>query len=248
MSGNDKEMRRDINASELLDMPVFSTSRGETVGTVRNIVIDPQEKRLLALTVEKRGWYQEVRVIPAARVLSLGVDVVNIDEKCAAGRVANLPRIVEYMHHPCNLVGNRLVSDDGQSLGRVERCYLDRDSGRISRLMLTGGWLGNLWLGRVFVPAQYIRSIGPEAVVVERRCLEDLQLKESMLRLGVRTAGERCQQAAQRSQQWGQNALRELQKRRQQRAAARADARREEQAEPAADVSLEVPMKASMEA
>lgn len=221
MGSQDKELRRDIDAGELLDMPVFSVSRGEAVGSVRNIILDPREKRLLALTVEKRGWYQEVRVIPAARVLSLGADVVNIDEKCAAGRSVSLPRIVEQMHHPCNPVGSRLMSEDGRSLGRVERCYLDCRTGCISRLMLSGGWLGNLWLGRVFVPAEYICSIGDGTVVVAQHCLDDLQLQESVLHQSVRTAGERWQQAARRSQQWGQNALQEMQKRRRQRIAAK---------------------------
>ncbi|MBQ3181134.1 MAG: PRC-barrel domain-containing protein [Firmicutes bacterium] len=221
MGGRNKELSRDINASELLDMPVFSVSRGETVGVVRNIVIDPCEKRLLALTVEKKGWYQDLRVIPAARVLRLGADVINIDERCAAGRTASLPRIVEYMHHPCALVGSRLLSEDGSTLGRVERYYLDRESGCISRLMLSGGWLGDLWLGRVFVSAQYIRSINDGTIVVEKRCLEDLELQESVLRQGMRAAGEQCRQAAERSQHWGQNALRELQQRRRQRAAAK---------------------------
>ena len=88
----------EVNAMYLLDMPVFSINEAEAIGVVKNIIIDPVEKCLLALAVDKRGWYHDVRVIPAAKIRSIGEDVINIDEKQSAQRAVNLPRIVENMH------------------------------------------------------------------------------------------------------------------------------------------------------
>ena len=129
----------EVNAMYLLDMPVFSINEAEAIGVVKNIIIDPVEKCLLALAVDKRGWYHDVRVIPAAKIRSIGEDVINIDEKQSAQRAVNLPRIVENMHKPFSLVGSRIISDDGHLLGKVERFYLEREGGRISRLDIAGG-------------------------------------------------------------------------------------------------------------
>lgn len=161
----------EVNAMYLLDMPVFSINEAEAIGVVKNIIIDPVEKCLLALAVDKRGWYHDVRVIPAAKIRSIGEDVINIDEKQSAQRAVNLPRIVENMHKPFSLVGSRIISDDGHLLGKVERFYLEREGGRISRLDIAGGPLSGLWSGHTSVPASYIITIGAEAVVVPfRQC------------------------------------------------------------------------------
>ena len=74
----------EVNAMYLLDMPVFSINEAEAIGVVKNIIIDPVEKCLLALAVDKRGWYHDVRVIPAAKIRSSGEDVINIDENQSA--------------------------------------------------------------------------------------------------------------------------------------------------------------------
>lgn len=182
----------EVNAMYLLDMPVFSINEAEAIGVVKNIIIDPVEKCLLALAVDKRGWYHDVRVIPAAKIRSIGEDVINIDEKQSAQRAVNLPRIVENMHKPFSLVGSRIISDDGHLLGKVERFYLEREGGRISRLDIAGGPLSGLWSGHTSVPASYIITIGAEAVVVDRACLEDLQVTASVLQVNFAAAKERA--------------------------------------------------------
>lgn len=183
----------EINAMYLLDMPVFSINEAEAIGVVKNIIIDPVEKCLLALAVDKRGWYHDVRVIPAAKIRSIGEDVINIDEKQSAKRTVNLPRIVEYMHKPCELVGNRIISDNGQMLGRVERFFIARDTGRISRLdVSSGGLFAGLVSGRVTVPASFIITIGADAVVVDKSCLEHLQISAGVLQVNFAAAKERA--------------------------------------------------------
>lgn len=211
-------MLNEVNAMFLLDMPVFSINEAEAIGVVKNIIIDPVEKCLLALAVDKRGWYHDVRVIPAAKIRSIGEDVINIDEKQSAQRTVNLPRIVEYMHKPCGLVGNRIITDEGQMLGKVERFFLARDTGRISKLEVSGGIaggvLGGLWAGRVAVPASFIITIGADAVVVDKSCLEHLQINASVLQVNFAAARERAtdlwQQTVVGTQRFGRGVLQHI--------------------------------------
>ncbi len=208
----------EVNAMYLLDMPVFSINEAEAIGVVKNIIIDPVEKCLLALAVDKRGWYHDVRVIPAAKIRSIGEDVINIDEKQSAKRTVNLPRIVEYMHKPCGLVGNRIISDEGQMLGKVERFFLARDTGRISKLEISGGIAGSVFGGflggRVAVPASFIITIGADAVVVDRSCLEHLQINAGVLQVNFAAARDKAadiwQQTVVNTQRFGRGVLQHI--------------------------------------
>lgn len=219
----------EINAMQLLDMPVFSISEAESIGLVKNIIIDPAEKCLMALAVDKRGWYHDVRVIPAGKIRSIGEDVINIDEKQSAKRAVNLPRIVENMHKPCSLVGSRIITDDGQVLGRVEHFFLNREGGAISRLQVgAGGLFAGLLSGHVSIPATYVMTIGAEAIVVQRACLEHLQVSAGVLQVNFSAARERAtslwQQGVAGSRQLGSSVRR--------RVAANLQHSRQPQAEP----------------
>lgn len=195
----------EINAMDLLDMPVFSLNEAEAIGLVKNIIIDPAEKCLLALAVDNRGWYRDVRVIPAGKIRSIGEDVINIDEKQSAKRAVNLPRIVENMHKPCSLVGSRIITDDGQVLGRVEHFFLNREGGAISRLQVSpGGLLDRLLVGHISIPAAYVMTIGAEAIVVRRACLEHLQVTAGVLQVNFTAARERASAAWQQTIEGGQ--------------------------------------------
>lgn len=213
------KIENEVNAMYLLDMPVFSINEAEAIGVVKNIIIDPLEKCLLALAVDKRGWYHDVRVIPAAKIRSIGEDVINIDEKQSAQRAVNLPRIVEYMHKPYSLVGSRIISDDGHLLGKVERFYLTREDGRISHLDIGGG----LFAGRTCVPAEYIMTIGTDAVVVDRACLQHLQVTAGVLQVNFAAARERAaglwQQTVDGTQRLGKGVLQHINEARRQRRA-----------------------------
>jgi uncharacterized protein YrrD len=194
------DVRADINAMNLLDMPVFSINEAAEIGQVKDIIIDPVEKCLLALAVDKRGWYHDVRVIPAGKIRSIGEDTINIDEKQSATRAVNLPKIVEYMHHPYELVGSKIISDDGHSLGRVERYYVERASGAVSRIEVSGGIFSRIWSGRVFIPAEYVMTIGEAAVVVDRACLKNLQVTAGILRVNFQSAADKAADVWQAAQ------------------------------------------------
>lgn len=162
----DDKSRMEVNALLLPDMPVYSVCEGAAVGRVKEVVIDPVEKRLLGLAVDKGGWYHDVRVIVAGKISTMGDDLIMVDEKQAA-KAPNLPKIVENMKNPCNIIGARVISREGRALGRVETFYLARESGEITRLEVSCGVVSRFWAGRLSIPAAHIITLGEEAIVVE---------------------------------------------------------------------------------
>lgn len=186
----------EINAMLLPDMPVYSVIEGEAIGRVKEVIIDPKEKNLLALAIDKGGWYHDVRVIPAGKLNAIGNDIIMVDEKQALVQPPNLPRIVEQMKNPCNIIGARLISEDGRALGRVEGFYLEREGGAISRLELSGGIFSWLWAGKISLPASHIITLGSEAVVVDSTAPEDLSITDGVLKVNFQAAAEWAGQGA----------------------------------------------------
>lgn len=217
----DKDSAAEINAMQLPDMQVYSLNEAACIGRVRDVIIDGRDKCLLALAVDKGGWYHDVRVVPAGKIHTLGDNLVAVDEQMPPKRPVNLPRIVELMHQPCHPVGLRIVSDEGELLGRVESFYLNRYSGEITRLEMAGGLFGRLWVGRASVAAEHILRIEAEEVVVSSAVQSDLRLNSGLLKVNFAAVADLAGQQAESLNRLRENAAKRLQelnqKRRQQR-------------------------------
>ncbi len=188
---------REVSAKSLIGMPVYSITEGESIGVVRNVILDPEAKQLLAFAVDRRGWYRDVKIIAYSKVKNIGTDAITIEERNSAQRAANLPKMVQYMHQPSHLVGNRVISDNGHTLGRVDEYYLDSETGTVCRLDVSGGVMGNIISGKAIVKGKYIITIGVSAIVVDRHCLNDIETVESSLKLNLQEAKEKAGQAWQ---------------------------------------------------
>jgi len=167
---------REIAAQSLVGLPVYSLNEGETLGYVKQLIIDPAGRRLLALAVDKKGPRKNLRIIPSEKIHHLGADAVTISERNAANRAANLPQLMKYLNRPNHLIGNRLISDDGQTLGKIEEYYLDSESHEICRLDINGTKGKGETQGRAAFNGRHIISIGPAAVMINRAALENPEM------------------------------------------------------------------------
>lgn len=200
---------KEIAAKQLLGMPVYSISEGASIGVVKSIIIDPEAKQLLAFSVDRKGWYRDIKIIAFSKIKTIGHDAITITEKSNAARAANLPKMIQYLHEPNHLTGNRVISDDGRTLGRVEEYYLDRETGAISRLDIACGAKGNLLSGKCCLQGKYIRTIGEAAIVVDKNCFATLETMDSTLKTNLQEMKEKANEAWQltkdTSKKWGQS-------------------------------------------
>lgn len=179
----------EVSALALPDMPVFSVVEGAAIGRVKEVIIDPEERCLLALAVDKGGWYHDVRVIAAGKIRTMGDDLIMVDEKQAA-QPPSLPKIVANMKEPCNIIGAGVITQGGRQLGRVEDFYLARTGGGLTRLELACGVLGRLWAGRVSIAAGHIITLGADAVVVDEAAADELQAGTGVLKANLAAVAE----------------------------------------------------------
>ncbi|MCL2678461.1 MAG: PRC-barrel domain-containing protein [Clostridiales bacterium] len=159
----------------IISMPVYSINEGQYLGNVKNLVVDPQQKRLIALLVEQRQWGKNEKIIPFAKVKNIGDDAITIDKSAGVERKTNMPQILHYMQQPAAIHGAKVLTDGGKTVGRVEEYYLDTQNGQISHLEVGS----SLFRSRLALSAQDVITIAARAIIVANGALERAEVVET---------------------------------------------------------------------
>lgn len=142
-------MRR---ASDILHKPVIVGSSGDYAGRVTNLVFDEHRGLCLGAVVERGRLLRRTRVLPFVDIMSIGKHFVVARRRESLLRPRDMPAIVE--NPPSVKVkGKRLVSADGQYLGRIVDVRVDERSGRIEGYDLSRGRLATLFGKRMYLSA-----------------------------------------------------------------------------------------------
>ena len=96
-------------SKKTLGMPVYSVREGQNLGFVKTLVIDPGDKAILALVIERRRMTREERIIPFIHIQSIGDDVIVVDKASSAERKANLPQIISHMRKSSPCFGGKSI-------------------------------------------------------------------------------------------------------------------------------------------
>lgn len=185
-----------IAAKKLIGMQVYTIHEGDSLGNVKDILLDPNAKRAVALLVEKKGMSREARLIPFEKVANIGDDAVIVQDRGSAARAAGQPHMVKYLERPAALYGIRVITTKGQSLGRMEEYHLDRQTGFICQLDVIGG-RGHVLSGRASLPASALLTIGKAAIMVEAANAQEFINQETQLQQAMSEMKEKAGQAWQ---------------------------------------------------
>jgi sporulation protein YlmC with PRC-barrel domain len=128
-----------IRASALRGRAVVDLDRAEKLGTIDRIVVDPDARRVAGFLVSRgksvsgEGMHMTV---PASSVHAIGPDALTVLRPAAIAddamrRIDNLPKASD-------LIGLKVVSEDGRLLGRVDDILINREDGRIVGYTLGG--------------------------------------------------------------------------------------------------------------
>ncbi|MGI6361812.1 MAG: PRC-barrel domain-containing protein [Bacillota bacterium] len=165
------------HSKKILAMPVYSIQEGQNMGLVKNIIIDAKEKKVVALLLEKRRMGKEERLIPFINIKSIGDSAIIIDRAINAERKNNLPPLTRYLRNPIHIIGSKVFTTNGNTLGRVEEYLFDDKTGKITALEISGG-LDNLFKGHISLEGQYIITIAPSTIMVDEEVINYLEYPE----------------------------------------------------------------------
>jgi uncharacterized protein YrrD len=126
-----------IRATELAGRAVIDIDAAERLGTIDKLILDPDGQRVAGFVVARGSGFpgnKEHITIPASAIRAIGPDAVTVHQTAVAesdiGRLETLPR-------GSDLIGRKVVSEEGRFLGKVSDVLIDRESGRIIGYLLS---------------------------------------------------------------------------------------------------------------
>lgn len=165
-----------LPSKKVLSLPIISLKEGQQIGYIRNLVIDPKVRSVAALIVEPRGFFKEQRIIPFNRVVSIGQNAITVSTESQVEKAANLPDILELLKEKTALIGMKIITTTGKTLGIVDEFYIDCENGNIASLDISDGKIEGLLSGKARLKADEILTIGSDVIVVANDCEERLEV------------------------------------------------------------------------
>lgn len=147
-------------------MPVFSLEDGQQIGVVKETVIDNKNLEISALAIEPKGFFKEQKIIPYAKVKSVGDDAITIERTGGAQSPGNLPNILSLSKSSASFIGTKVVSENGLNLGYVEEFIIEDTTGKIVGFEL-GGKISGLLSGKVRLDTDFALTMGRDALIVK---------------------------------------------------------------------------------
>jgi sporulation protein YlmC with PRC-barrel domain len=113
---------------------VVSTSDAATVGKVSDVVVDAASGRVVAVLLKKTSGDGDTLLWPD--IASFGVDAVTVEGEQAVS-VAGEP-VTTLRHKDRAVLGKRVLTTDGDELGKVKDLDFDAETGRLNALVVGG--------------------------------------------------------------------------------------------------------------
>ncbi len=152
-------------SKEFISMPVISLEEGRQIGTIKSLVVNPAEKKVVALAIEQKGLFKEQRFIPYTKIRSIGEDAVTVSRSSVLQKGASLPEIAGLVKDKININGTRIVSESGTLLGVVDDYYVNLSSGELVGMEFSSNYINGLFNGKAFLDADIVLTIGKEMIV-----------------------------------------------------------------------------------
>jgi len=161
-------------SKQFLSMPVISLQEGRQIGSVKGLVVDPSLKQVVALVIEQKGWFKEQKYIPFSKVKSVGEDAVTIDRTASAERGSGLPNTMKLLKDNVEIIGARIVTENGTLLGYVDEYYVDLTSGQLVGLEFADKFLSSVMHGKAFLDTNYIHTIGQDVIICSDEAIDNV--------------------------------------------------------------------------
>lgn len=184
-----------IKGKDVIGLQVVSLTKGQIVDDVDEIVYDPKLKQVIALVVDPGGWFSSAKVIPFENINTIGSDAVVIDStdmvKTASQVNQSITRILKGDNY---LTTNKVITQDGQDLGKVSDIFFDPATGKVLKIEVTQGTLKNIQSGRKHIEVGDIIKTGQDAIIVKDYVAA--QLHHQAQKQGLRGAVSEAQSEA----------------------------------------------------
>ena len=155
-------------SKKYLSLPIISLQEGQQIGYVKSLILDAGTKALAAIVVDTKGFFKDQRIIPYSKVVSVGEDAITIDKQSHVEKTTNLPELLDLVKEKLTIIGTKMVTETGKTLGIADEYYVDQETGKIAQIEISGGKIECFLSGKAFISADYITTIGHDVIITQK--------------------------------------------------------------------------------
>lgn len=152
-------------STELKNLPIVSIAEGEEVGMVKDFIIDPISKSIVAVVIEDTKWFEGAKVISFSLIHSIGDFAITTENVSSVVSLANMPELTELIKKKLKIVDAKVITRAGRLVGFVKEYSIDDRTGEIIGLELKAD--ANIQsIDRNIIPTECIVTIGKDIIIV----------------------------------------------------------------------------------
>lgn len=153
--------------SDTIGLPVICSGHTKKVGTISDVIFNPETKDIKGFWVEMKGPLHLKKMVEIKDVLSLGKDAMVISDQ-------NSLLVSKKAASKYKLIGNRIYTKTGTDLGVVKDVLFDFNTGKIEGLEASDGLLQDIMSGRNIIPLFGRVELGEDTILIDREALEEI--------------------------------------------------------------------------
>jgi len=150
-------------SAEIVGLPLISILSGCEVGSVRDLIINPDQGAVEYLLITRGPWYSSPQVLPFSAVLGVGEDAVTTESEASLTALEQSAEARKLLERGVKVIGTRVMTRKGKFIGQVEEILIDEESGQIAGCLLASRGEGEAPL---LIPSDKVLTFGPQVLVV----------------------------------------------------------------------------------
>ena len=123
-------------SAEILGLPIISITEGRELGTSKTLLIDAQNGKVAAITIEDDDWYRGVKLIPYESVIAIGEDAVTITHSENILTLDEAGDYEELLTENIRVIGTKAITKTGRIQGKVTEVIIG-EGGKIEACEIT---------------------------------------------------------------------------------------------------------------
>ena len=148
-------------ASDVIGRSVVVRDGGETVGKIKDLVVDTDGRQVLGFVIAE-GLFKSARVAPWAGVQAIGPDAVVLTATESIVKAGDAADIKAVLDKDLSIRGLRLQTTTGKELGKIDDFQFDEHTGAVLGYELAGGVFGR----NSFMPTPMSLELGKDLAFV----------------------------------------------------------------------------------
>lgn len=152
-------------SNELRNLPIVSIAEGEEVGVVKDFIVDPGAKSIVAIIIEDPLWYEGAKVISFSLIHSIGDFALTTENASSVVPLVNMPELSDLIKVNVQIIGAKVITRGGRLIGFVKEYSIDPHTGSIVGMELSSD-SDIVSPDRSVIPISSVVTIGKDVLIV----------------------------------------------------------------------------------